>query len=200
MIYWAGADDLMSGTSWSGASGWFTGHTVLKRCRITHKQTHDSPVSKGLLLRGQFIISKYTVCTVCAHDGVTFLIISTACICSLLFSFICAGGLWSHNKLRLIKALICSHSPPLADSIYLPALPCLIPTNSIITLLEWEPIQDQYLSTNIPLIVFFRVCEFPLSKSINTQKQNWANQNKLRLPQSAQREQYETGIVCWINK
>lgn len=145
--------------------------TVLKRWRITHKQTHDSPVSKGRLFeyegshlsaaasRGQFIISKYTVCTVCAHDGVTFLIISTACICSLLFSFICAGGLSSHNKLRvagnrLIKALICSHSPPLADSIYLPALPCLIHTNSIITLLEWEPIQDQYLSTNIPLIVF----------------------------------------------
>lgn len=161
----------MSGTSlfcmsWSGASGRLTG-----QCRWcsqywsdaeSHINKHTTLRSlmdvclstKGLLLRGQFIISKYTVCTVCAHDGVTFLIISTACICSLLFSFICAGGLWSHNKLRLIKALICSHSPPLADSIYLPALPCLIPTNSIITLLEWEPIQDQYLSTNIPLIVF----------------------------------------------
>jgi len=152
--------------------------------------------------RAQFITSKYMYC-MC--DGVTFLIISTACICSLLFSFTCAGGLSSHNKLRVAGntdswrlwfALFSA-----AGRQYLPARAALFDPHKFNNYFagmraNTRPIFEHKYSSNC----VFRACEFPLSKSINTQKQNWANQNKLRLPQSAQREQYETGNVCWINK
>lgn len=139
---------------------------------------------------------------VCAHDGVTFLIISSGCVSSLSHVLeVCRliinselQGTQTHKRFDLL-------SFSAAGRQYLPARAALFDPHKFNNYFagmraNTRPIFEHKYSSNC----VFRVCEFPLSKSINTQKQNWANQNKLRLPQSAQREQYETGNVCRINK